>query len=229
VATPDAPRASCRGVGKDYRTGREVVPALESVDSVIPAGALTVIAGPSGSGKSSLLRILACVDRPSRGRVEIGARSVGDASRRARQRLRRRSIGYVFQDPIDNLVEYLTVQEQLRLAAQLRGATFSAAEAGELLDAMGLTGRRDHPPARLSGGEQQRVAVACSVVGSPTLVVADEPTAELDSVAAAAVLDAIALLCGRGAAFVVASHDARVIERAEHLVRLEYGRVVQAW
>jgi len=229
VAGSDFIRASCRDVGKDYRVGREIIPALEAVDCDVRAGSLTVIAGPSGSGKSSLLRILACVDRPSRGRVEIGSTSVGDASRRSRQRLRRRAVGYIFQDPVDNLVEYLTVAEQLVLAAQLRGSCLSQSDIDRLLETMRLSHRRDHRPARLSGGEQQRVAVATSIVGSPMLVVTDEPTAELDSTAAAAVLDAMVILCGAGATFVVASHDSRVIERADRLVRLEYGRVTESW
>ena len=224
-----AVRARCSGLSKDYRVGREVIPALENVDKQILAGAFTVVAGPSGSGKSSLLRILACVDRPTRGDVEIRGMSVAGASRRTRQRLRRRTVGYLFQDPIDNLIEYLTVEEQLRLAAQLRGYHLDEAELMRLLETMGLTDRRDHRPQQLSGGEQQRVAVASSIVGAPALVVADEPTAELDSASATAVLDAIGVLCADGASFVVASHDSRVIERADHLLRLDYGRTTESW
>ncbi len=222
-------RARISRLSKTYEVGRERVAALENVTKDVLAGSFTVIAGPSGSGKSSLLRILACVDRPTSGYLEIGGIPTADASRRTRQKLRRRTVGYMFQDPIDNLIEYLSVDEQLRLAAHLRGYHLDDAEADRLLATLGLSDRRDHRPQQLSGGEQQRVAVASSIVGAPALVVADEPTAELDSVSAEAMLDAMARLCVDGASFVVASHDARVIERADHLLRLEYGRVVESW
>ncbi len=202
---------------------------MQDVSKDFPPGGLTVIAGPSGSGKSSLLRILACVDRPSHGWLEIDSMSVARARRTARRRLRRFSIGYIFQDPIDNLVEYLTVAEQLRLAARLRGQRLTDPEILALLEPFGLQHRLNHTPRRLSGGEQQRIAVACSTVGSPALVVADEPTAELDSTSADAVLDAIGVMCRSGAAFVIASHDPRVISRADHLLRLDHGRIAESW
>jgi len=232
AATESGPppiRARFGRLSKTYRMGRESVLALEDVTKDVVAGSLTVIAGPSGSGKSSLLRILACVDRASSGDLEIDGRAVGDASRRTRRRLRQHTVGYLFQDPVDNLIEYLTVDEQLRLAAQLRGRRLVADEADRLLTTLGLQSRRGHRPQQLSGGEQQRVAVASAIIGEPALVVADEPTAELDSVSADAMLDAISLLCTEGAAFVVASHDTRVIERADHLLRLEYGRTAESW
>jgi ABC-type lipoprotein export system ATPase subunit len=188
-----------------------------------------VIAGPSGSGKSSLLRILACVERPDSGDLEIAGQSVARVRARHRRKLRRHKIGYIFQDPVDNLIEYLTAEEQLRTAARLRGTSITDEEIDLLLGSLTLEGRRDHKPHQLSGGEQQRVSVACAMVGSPSLVVADEPTAELDSVSADRVLDGIKLLCDTGASFVVASHDPRVIERADHLLRLERGRTVESW
>ena len=229
MSTSAAPGAFCHAVRRTYRVGRETVTALDEVAKEFPRGALTVIAGPSGSGKSSLLRILACVEKPDRGSVEIDGRSVGGAGARTRRRLRRRTIGYIFQDPVDNLVEYLDVADQLRLAARLRGQRVDRAGIAAVLDSLGLGHRSHHRPHELSGGEQQRTAIGCSMVGAPTLVVADEPTAELDSTAAEQVLDGVRVSAGSGAAFVIASHDPRVISRADHLLVLDHGRVVQSW
>lgn len=221
--------ASAHAISRTYRIDRKSVQALDHVGKDFPHAALTVIAGPSGSGKSSLLRILACVERPDHGYLEIGGESVAHVGPRRRRQLRRRRIGYIFQDPIDNLIEYLTADEQLRTAARLRGTTISDDEITTLLASLHLEDRRDHKPQQLSGGEQQRVSVACAMVGGPSIVVADEPTAELDSVSADRVLDGIAVLCETGASFVLASHDPRVIGRADHLLRLEHGHVVESW
>ena len=223
------PSAACHELGKVYRIDGVDSTALHSVSKEFPPGALTVVAGPSGSGKSSLLRILACVDRPTSGLVEIGGLSVGDARRRIRRRLRRRQIGYIFPDPIENLIEYLTAADQLRLSARLRGRRIEDDEVERILEQLGLAHRLGHKPRELSGGEQQRTSIACALVQHPVLVVADEPTAELDSVAAEQVLDGVRVLCDEGVAFVIASHDPRVIERADHALRLDHGRTVESW
>jgi putative ABC transport system ATP-binding protein len=227
-AAPDAaPAAVCRGVGKTYRTATESVPALVDVSLSIPRAQVTVVVGPSGSGKSSLLRLLACIDSPDTGEVLIAGQRVDRLRPRARRRLRQRQVAYLFQRPGENLLPYLDAVAQIRLAASLRGDPVTEAVALELLDRLGLRERADHLPAQLSGGEQQRLAVACGVVGDPALVVADEPTAELDTAAAERVLAAMEELAASGVGFVVSSHDPRVMAIADGFVRLDHGRVVE--
>jgi putative ABC transport system ATP-binding protein/macrolide transport system ATP-binding/permease protein len=223
-----SPAAVCRGVHKTYRTATESVPALVDVSLSIPRAQVTVVVGPSGSGKSSLLRLLACIDSPDSGEVLVAGQRVDRLRPRARRRLRQRQVAYLFQRPGENLLPYLDAVAQIRLAAALRGAPASAAEAHELLGRLGLDDRADHLPEQLSGGEQQRLAVACGVVGSPALVVADEPTAELDTVAAERVLTAMEDLAAAGVGFVLSSHDPRVMAIADGFVRLDHGRLVEA-
>ena len=229
VATAAEPAAAVGDVRKTYVIADEEVQALKGVTKDFPAGRVSTIVGPSGSGKSSLLRILACVDRPTSGSVRIGGREVAELTVRRRRALRRTSVGYVFQNPIDNLVEYLRATEQVDLAARLRGVRVDAAEIDRLLGVLGLTDRADHLPVQLSGGEQQRLSFACAVVGRPAIVVADEPTAELDSASADRVLQAVHDLREEGVAFLLSSHDPRVVQATDHLLRLEHGEVVESW
>ncbi|WP_222262642.1 ABC transporter ATP-binding protein [Modestobacter marinus] len=221
------PAAACRGVGKTYRTATESVTALDDVTLAVPRARVTVVVGPSGSGKSSLLRLLACIDSPDRGEVLVAGQRVDRLGARARRRLRRREVAYLFQRPGENLLPYLDAVAQVRLAAQLRGAPVTTDAALALLDRLGLHARADHHPAQLSGGEQQRLAVACGVVGDPALVVADEPTAELDTAAAERVLVAMEDLAASGVGFVLSSHDPRVMAIADGFVRLDHGRLVE--
>jgi putative ABC transport system ATP-binding protein len=220
VAAPAA--ATCTGVVKIYWTATGEVNALKGVDAVFPAGAVTALVGPSGSGKSSLLRILAGLDRPTAGQVTVGDTEISSLRPRQLRRVRRRMLGYVFQRPADNLIPYLSVKEHLRLSARLRGRS-GTEEADDLLEALGIAGRRDHHPRQLSGGEQQRVAFAQAVIGGPPLVVADEPTAELDSVSGGALLAAVAELARRGTAFVVATHDPAALEASHTVLHLHHG------
>jgi putative ABC transport system ATP-binding protein len=222
------PAAVCRDVVKTYRTATESVTALDGVSLSVPRARVTVVVGPSGSGKSSLLRLLACIDRPDSGEVRVAGQRVDRMRARARRALRQRQVAYLFQRPGENLLPYLDAVAQVRLAAQLRGVRVPDAEVHALLDRLGLRGRAGHRPAQLSGGEQQRLAVACGVVGDPALVVADEPTAELDTAAAERVLAAMADLAASGVGFVVSSHDPRVMAIADGIVRLDHGRVVAA-
>jgi putative ABC transport system ATP-binding protein len=220
--------AVCRRVGKTYRTATESVTALADVTVSIPRAQVTVVVGPSGSGKSSLLRLLACIDRPDTGEVLIAGQRVDRLRAGARRRLRQQQVAYLFQRPGENLLPYLDAVGQIRLAGRLRGATVPPADALALLDRLGLAERADHRPAQLSGGEQQRLAVACGVVGSPALVVADEPTAELDTAAAERVIAAMEDLSTAGVGFVISSHDPRVMAIADGFIRLDHGRLVES-
>src|ERR1700710_2074915 len=169
VSPDTAPAAVCRGVGKTYRTATESVPALVDVSLSIPRAQVTVVVGPSGSGKSSLLRLLACIDSPDTGEVLIAGRRVDQLRPRARRRLRQRQVAYLFQRPSENLLPYLDAVAQIRLAAALRGAPVSHDEALDLLDRLGLRERADHLPEQLSGGEQQRLGGGFGGVGGSPL------------------------------------------------------------
>jgi putative ABC transport system ATP-binding protein len=193
---------ACAGVVKEYATATGTVRALKGVDAAFPGGQVTAVVGPSGSGKSSLLRILACVDRPTAGSVRVGGVDVAALGARGRRRVRRRQVGHVFQQPGDNLLPYLTASEQLELEH-----------------------RAGHRPEQLSGGEQQRLAFAAAVIGGPALVVADEPTAELDTEAGARLMRAVLGLRDQGTSLVLSSHDPVVTGAVDTVVRLHDGEV----
>jgi ABC-type lipoprotein export system ATPase subunit len=219
----------CEDVRQVYPTEDGEVEALAGVSKEFAPGAITTIAGPSGSGKSTLLRILACITRPERGRVRVEDLDVVRLSGRRRRRLRRYRLAYLFQNPADNLIEYLTAAQQVRVSAEVRGAHVDNAEVLELLDKLGIAHRADHKPDELSGGEQQRLAVACAVVGSPAIVLVDEPTAELDTASSLVVIDALRAMRSHGATFAVTSHDPSVLEASDHMLRLDRGHTVESW
>ena len=235
----EASGVACAGLVKEYATATGTVRALKGVDAAFPAGRVTAVVGPSGSGKSSLLRILACVDRPTAGSVRIGDLDVAALGARGRRRVRRELVGYVFQQPGDNLLPYLTAREQLELAARLRGRAGLGeggppsatgrerpGEVERLLAVLGLEHRAEHRPEQLSGGEQQRLAFAAAVIGGPALVVADEPTAELDSEAGERLMEAVLGLREQGTSLVLASHDPVVTGAVDGILRLHDGEVV---
>ncbi len=223
AAPPAEWAARARRITVDYTASAGVVHALHEVDAAVARGRLTVVAGPSGSGKSTLLRVFAGLQRVAGGEVEVDGTDVTRVRPGARRRLRRRAMGIVLQDPADNLLTYLRSVEQVELAARLRGA--DPAEAPSLLEAVGLADRARSFPSELSGGEQQRVAFAAAAIGAPRLLLADEPTAELDGGAGADLVATMRRLVERGATLLVASHDAAVIDAADDLLTLRDGRV----
>jgi putative ABC transport system ATP-binding protein len=219
----------CRDVERAYHLDAAEVPALRGVDLTLPRGSFTALVGPSGSGKSTLLRLLACVDRADKGAVLIDGTDVTRLSRGRRVRLRRKRIGYMFQNPADNLLEYLSVRQHLVLGAKLRGMRGvrggKGGEVAAMLDRLGLTDRADHLPHQLSGGEQQRTAIGFAALGPPAVLVADEPTGQLDHGTVASVLAAFVALAETGVAVVAATHDPAVANRADQVIHLRDGQV----
>ncbi len=213
---------------KRYRLGESDVHALAGVDLAIAPGEFAIVAGPSGSGKSTLLHLLGALDAPDSGRVEVEGRDLAALSERERTLLRRRRLGFVFQ--AFHLVPVLSALENVEYPLLIDGV--GAAErrrrAADALDAVGLGARLAHRPDRLSGGERQRVAIARALVHRPAAVVADEPTGNLDSGNAAAMVELMARLNRElGTTFLLASHDPALVERAPRRIRLCDGRVVE--
>lgn len=222
----EPPIAHVRELEKRYVTATGEIRALDGVSAVFGAGMITAVAGPSGSGKSTMLRLLAGIDHPSAGEVVVDGLPLHRARQRALRRLRRRTVGYVFQRPSDNLFPRQTVGDQLLAAADRAGTT--VLDPRSAADALAITDRLDHLPSALSGGEQQRAAIAQMLCAGVRMVVADEPTAQLDDASARSVLDAIAALHDRGVTFVLATHDEAVLERADEIVRLDHGVLATA-
>ncbi|MEU4670300.1 ATP-binding cassette domain-containing protein [Amycolatopsis sp. NPDC023774] len=169
-----------------------------------------------------MLRLLACLERPVRGRVEVDGIDATALSARGRRGLRRRRLGYVFQNPVDNLLGYLTVDEHLELATRLRG---TGTASSELLAPLGLGHRGDSKPSGLSGGERERVALAFAAAGDPAALLTDEPTAQLDRTSAHLVGDAVRRLAALGHAVVVATHDPELVAVADDVIELVDGRI----
>ena len=217
---------SCVDTTRTYRiSADDTVQALRGVNLDLHPGSVTALIGPSGSGKSTLLRLLACVDRPDSGLILIQGRDTARMSRSRRVKFRRRRLGYMFQNPADNLIEYLTVRQHLRLAARMRGVSLRRREAEDLLERLGLAGRANSLPRQLSGGEQQRAAIAFAAIGLPALLVADEPTGQLDHDTVGDVLDAFGALARAGVTIVAATHDPIVAQRADRVVHMVDGRI----
>jgi putative ABC transport system ATP-binding protein len=214
-----------RQVSRVYGQGAAEVRALLDVDLTVGAGSMVAVMGPSGSGKSTLLTIAGSLEEPSHGEVWVCGEELSTLSRNARARLRRRSIGYVFQD--FNLLPGLTAAENVTLPLELDGMPARRARVAGLrsLEELGLGDRADHFPDQLSGGERQRVAIARAVVGEHRLLLADEPSGALDSANGEAVMRLIHAACKRGLAAVVVTHDAQLASWADRVVFLRDGRV----
>jgi putative ABC transport system ATP-binding protein len=214
-----------RQVSKVYGQGAAEVHALREVSLDVDPGMMVAVMGPSGSGKSTLLTIAGSLEEPASGQVLVTGRDLATMSRNDKARLRRQSIGYVFQD--SNLLPGLTAAENVALPLELDGISArKAREAGlRALDAMGLTDRASNYPDQLSGGERQRVAIARAVIGDRQLLLADELSGALDSANAEAVMRMIRTACTRGVAAVVVTHDAQLASWADRVVHIRDGRI----
>ncbi|WP_198653631.1 ABC transporter ATP-binding protein [Actinocorallia populi] len=221
-----APVLSARGVRKEYGEGDGLVRAVDSVDLQVGAGETVAIMGPSGCGKSTLLHLLGGLDRPSGGEVVLNGRRIDDISEKALARVRRTDVGHVFQS--FHLMEELTAVENVELSALLAGRAPRAARrrAEELLERLGLAGRSGFLPSALSGGQRQRVAVARALCNEPLVVLADEPTGNLDSAAALDVLRLFRDLRESGQTLVIVTHDARIAATADRMFSMRDGSLV---
>jgi putative ABC transport system ATP-binding protein len=214
------------GVSKTYGEGATEVHALQQVDLSVAEGEMVAVMGPSGSGKSSLLSIAGSLEDATSGEVRIAGQLVGGMSRDQKAQLRRRSIGFVFQD--FNLLAGLTAAENVAMPLELDGTSAGRARVVALaaLEELGLAERAHHFPDDLSGGERQRVAIARALVGDRRLLLADEPTGALDSVNGEAVMRLLRALTRGGASAVVVTHEAHLASWADRVVFLRDGRLV---
>jgi putative ABC transport system ATP-binding protein len=213
-------------VSKSYGEGPTEVHALADVNLSVDAGSLVAVMGASGSGKSTLLTIAGSLETPTRGDVLVGGAALSKMPRNDQARIRRRTIGYVFQDY--NLLAGLSAVENVSLPLELDGISAKKAQAAGMaaLEELDLADRASHFPDELSGGERQRVSIARAVVGERQLLLADEPSGALDSVNGEAVMRLIRTACHRGVAAVVVTHDAQLASWADRVVFLRDGRVV---
>jgi putative ABC transport system ATP-binding protein len=216
-----------RSISKVYGKGAAEVQALRDVSLSVPAGMMVAVMGPSGSGKSTLLTIAGTLEEPTSGAVLVGGRDVAAMSGGAKARLRRRTIGYVFQE--FNLLPGLTAAENVSMPLELDGMSPRRAHLAGIkaLEDLGLGDRAGRFPDQLAGGERQRVAIARAVVGERSLLLADEPSGALDSVNGEAVMRLIHAYCERGTAAVVVTHDAQLASWADRVVLLRDGRLVE--
>jgi len=220
------PALALRGLSRTYRRGPEELAVLRGVDLELRPGEIVGLLGPSGSGKSSLLHAAGLLERPSAGVVEIDGRECAGQTEAERTRLRLHHIGFVYQMP--HLLPELTALENVALPRRIAGARRPEAEAraAALLDELGLGARKAHQPAQLSGGEQQRVAIARALVNDPSVILADEPTGNLDPATSLVVLESfLTLIRHHQAAGLIATHDQDLARRMDRTLQLRDGRL----
>ena len=214
-------------VSKCFHRGREEVVALDHVDLELEAGEFLALVGPSGSGKSTLLHLAGGLDQPDSGRVLLNDRDLSAMSAGERARLRRREVGFVFQ--FFHLIPTLSVAENVELPLMLDGVRSDRKRVADVIEQVGLSGRAEHLPGELSGGEMQRAAIARALVARPRVILADEPTGNLDSQTGKAVLDVLAAQVEEaGAALLMVTHDAGAASRAERVLHLKDGHLTEA-
>ena len=215
-----------KGLRKDYGSGEGLVRALDAVDLDVNRGEAVAVMGPSGCGKSTLLHLIGGLDRPSAGQLSVAGQRVGELSERALAHLRRDAIGFVFQ--AFQLMDELTAQENVELPALLAGHSpnQARARATALLEQVGLADRARHLPSMLSGGQRQRVAIARALVNDPEIVLADEPTGNLDSASAFDVLSLLGDLHAKGLTLVIVTHDERIAATADRLISMRDGAFI---
>ncbi|MFQ5701297.1 MAG: ABC transporter ATP-binding protein [Acidobacteriota bacterium] len=216
------------GISKEYETGDSIVHALQGIDLSVRRGEYLAIMGPSGSGKSTLMHILGLLEEPTRGEYVLAGEMVSGMTSRALARLRSRRIGFVFQ--AYNLLPRASVQRNVELPMMYLGMPRARRKkrAGELLGRVGLTGRLHHRPSQLSGGQRQRVAIARSLANDPAIILADEPTGNLDSRTGGEILALFEDLNRQGHTLILVTHDQSVAGRAHRIVKMMDGRIVQA-
>jgi len=223
--TLPTPLVQARGLTRSYRSGSRKVHALRGVDLDVERGEFVLIMGPSGGGKSSLLNLLGGLDRPDAGTLTVAGVSVHDASQRALDEFRRRHIGFVFQ--FFNLIGTIDATDNVALAFVAQGLGWGSArgKARGILDELGLGSRADHRPAELSGGEQQRVAIGRAVATDPDVLLADEPTGDVDAVTTTGIMELLTMLNReRGVTVIAVTHDQMLTNYASRLLTLRDGR-----
>lgn len=223
-----APAVEVRGVSRHFDGGGHTVYAVREVSLTVAPGELLAVVGRSGSGKTTLLNLIAGLDRPDEGKVFLDGREITSASEAELTALRRNHIGFVFQS--FGLLPLLSAAENIALALRIAGASGrdEARRTRELLEMVGLSARAGHRPYELSGGEQQRVAVARALANRPRLLIADEPTGELDTVTGAQIFALLQQAAREGVTIVMATHDPLIVDYAHRVVEMADGRLVES-